>query len=165
MLDGLKDKVSSTVSSVTGSIHQAFASGNANSAIAGIEKAWAMIRQMGASIEETYDTAVAKAVENASAEKGISEEVAEEYDRQNQLLEDKIALEEKLEALEKAKQRRMLVYSEGRFQYMQDADAISSAQADYQETYRGIEQSQKKDLLGMLGDKSSEIFKKYFSES
>ena len=165
LLDGLKDKVSSTVSSVTGSIHQAFASGNANSAIAGIEKAWAMIRQMGASIEETYDTAVAKAVENASAEKGISEEVAEEYDRQNQLLEDKIALEEKLEALEKAKQRRMLVYSEGRFQYMQDADAISSAQADYQETYRGIEQSQKKDLLGMLGDKSSEIFKKYFSES
>ena len=165
LLDGLKDKVSSTVSSVTGSIHQAFASGNANSAIADIEKAWAMIRQMGASIEETYDTAVAKAVENASAEKGIAEEVAEEYDRQNQLLEDKIALEEKLEALEKAKQRRMLVYSEGRFQYMQDADAISSAQADYQETYRGIEQSQKKDLLGMLGDKSSEIFKKYFSES
>ena len=165
LLDGLKDKVSSTVSSVTGSIHQAFASGNANSAIAGIEKAWAMIRQMGASIEETYDTAVAKAVENASAEKGISEEVAKEYDRQNQLLEDKIALEEKLEALERAKQRRMLVYSEGRFQYMQDADAISSAQADYQETYRGIEQSQKKDLLGMLGDKSSEIFKKYFSES
>ena len=165
LLDGLKDKVSSTVSSITGSIHQAFASGNANSAIAAIEEAWAMIRQMDASIEETYDTAVAKAVENASAEKGIAEEVAEEYDRQNQLLEDKIALEEKLEALERAKQRRMLVYSEGRFQYMQDADAISGAQADYQETYRGIEQSQKKDLLGMLGDKSSEIFKKYFSES
>ena len=165
LLDGLKDKISSTVSSVTGSIHQAFASGDANSAIAAIEDAWAMIRQMGASIEETYDAAVAKAVENAAAEKGIAEEVAEEYDRQNQLLEDKIALEEKLEALERAKQRRMLVYSEGRFQYMQDADAISGAQADYQETYRGIEQSQKKDLLGMLGDKSSEIFEKYFSES
>nr|DAO00562.1 MAG TPA: tail tape measure protein [Caudoviricetes sp.] len=165
LLDGLKDKISSTVSSVTGSIHQAFASGDANSAIAAIEDAWAMIRQMGASIEETYDAAVAKAVENASAEKGIAEEVAEEYDRQNQLLEDKIALEEKLEALERAKQRRMLVYSEGRFQYMQDVDAISGAQAEYQETYRGIEQSQKKDLLGMLGDKSSEIFEKYFSES
>ena len=165
LLDGLKDKISSTVSSVTGSIHQAFASGDANSAIAAIEDAWVMIRQMGASIEETYDAAVAKAVENASAEKGIAEEVAEEYDRQNQLLEDKIALEEKLEALERAKQRRMLVYSEGRFQYMQDVDAISGAQAEYQETYRGIEQSQKKDLLDMLGDKSSEIFKKYFSES
>lgn len=163
LLDGLKDKVSSTVSSITGSIHQAFASGNANSAITAIEEAWAMIRQMGASIEEQYNAAVAKAVENASAEKGIAEEAAEEYDRQNQLLEDKIALEEKLEALEKAKQRRMLVYSEGRFQYMQDSDAISSVQKDYQETYRGIEQSQTKDLMSMLGDESKAFFKKYFS--
>ena len=57
----------------------------------------------------------------------------------------------------------MLVYSEGRFQYMQDADAISSAQKDYQETYRGIEQSQTKDLMSMLGDESKAFFEKYFS--
>lgn len=163
LLDGLKDKVSSTVSSITGSIHQAFASGNANSAIAAIEEAWAMIRQMGASIEEQYDAAVQAAIKNSSAESSVADEVAEEYDRQNQLLEDKITLEEKLEALEKAKQRRMLVYSEGRFQYMQDADAISSAQKDYQETYRGIEQSQTKDLMSMLGDESKAFFEKYFS--
>lgn len=163
LLDGLKDKVSSTVSSITGSIHQAFASGNANSAITAIEEAWAMIRQMGASIEEQYDAAVQAAIKNSSAESSVADEVAEEYDRQNQLLEDKITLEEKLEALEKAKQRRMLVYSEGRFQYMQDADAISSAQKDYQETYRGIEQSQTKDLMSMLGDESEAFFKKYFS--
>ena len=79
------------------------------------------------------------------------------------MLEDKIALEEKLEALEKAKQRRMLVYSEGRFQYMQDADAISSAQKDYQETYRGIEQSQTKELMSMLGEESKAFFENYFS--
>lgn len=163
LLDGLKDKVSSTVSSITGSIHQAFASGNANSAITAIEKAWAMIRQMGASIEEQYNAAVQAAIKNSSAESSVADEVAEEYDRQNQLLEDKIALEEKLEALEKAKQRRMLVYSEGRFQYMQDADAISSAQKDYQETYRGIEQSQTKDLMSMLGEESKAFFEKYFS--
>lgn len=163
LLDGLKDKVSSTVSSITGSIHQAFASGNANSAIAAIEEAWAMIRQMDASIEEQYDAAVQAAIKNSSAESSVADEVAEEYNRQNQLLEDKIALEEKLEALEKAKQRRMLVYSEGRFQYMQDADAISSAQKDYQETYRGIEQSQTKDLMSMLGDESKAFFEKYFS--
>ena len=163
LLDGLKDKVSSTVSSITGSIHQAFASGNANSAIAAIEEAWAMIRQMGASIEEQYDAAVQAAIKNSSAESLVADEVAEEYDRQNQLLEDKITLEEKLEALEKAKQRRMLVYSEGRFQYMQDADAISSAQKDYQETYRGIEQSQTKDLMSMLGEESQAFFEKYFS--
>nr|DAH20285.1 MAG TPA: tail tape measure protein [Caudoviricetes sp.] len=164
MLGTVKDKVTSTVSSVAGSIHQAFASGDANSAIAAIENAWTMIRQMGASIEEQYDAAVAKAVENAAAEKGIAEEVADEYDRQNQLLDDKIALEEKLEALEKAKQRRMLVYSEGRFQYMQDADAISSAQKDYQETYRDAEQRQIKEIMDMIGDESSEFFKKYFGE-
>ena len=163
LLDGLKDKVSSTVSSITGSIHQAFASGNANSAITAIEEAWAMIRQMGASIEEQYDAAVQAAIKNSSAESSVADEVAEEYDRQNQLLEDKITLEEKLEALEKAKQRRMLVYSEGRFQYMQDADAISSAQKDYQETYRGIEQSQTKDLMSMLGEESKAFFEKYFS--
>ena len=148
-------------------LNTAFRSGavSAEDIVWGYETAWDAIREYSNSIEEAYEAAVAQAVKNAAVESDVADEVAEEYDRQNQLLEDKIALEEKLEALEKAKQRRMLVYSEGRFQYMQDADAISSAQKDYQETYRGIEQSQKKDLLDMLGDKSSEIFKKYFSET
>ena len=148
-------------------LNTAFRSGavSAEDIVWGYETAWDAIREYSNAIEEAYEAAVAQAVKNAAVESDVADEVAEEYDRQNQLLEDKIALEEKLEALEKAKQRRMLVYSEGRFQYMQDADAISSAQKDYQETYRGIEQSQKKDLLDMLGDKSSEIFKKYFSET
>ena len=163
MLDTVKSKVSSTVASIGGSLNQAFASGDANSIIGAIEHTRDMISAMGDSIEEQYDAAVQNALKNAAAESSVAEEVAEEYDRQNQLLEDKIALEEKLEALEKAKQRRMLVYSEGRFQYMQDADAISSAQKDYQETYRGIEQSQTKDLMSMLGDESKAFFEKYFS--
>ena len=148
-------------------LNTAFRSGavSADDIVWGYETAWDAIREYSNSIEEAYDAAVKQAIKNAAVESDVAEEVSDEYDRQNQLLEDKIALEEKLEALERAKQRRMLVYSEGRFQYMQDADAISGAQADYQETYRGIEQSQKKDLLGMLGDKSSEIFEKYFSES
>ena len=163
MLDTVKSKVSSTVASISGSLNQAFASGDANSIISSIEHTRDMIRSMGDSIEEAYDAAVQAAIKNSSAESSVADEVAEEYDRQNQLLEDKITLEEKLEALEKAKQRRMLVYSEGRFQYMQDADAISSAQKDYQETYRGIEQSQTKDLMSMLGEESKAFFEKYFS--
>lgn len=115
-------------------------------------------------IQDFYEAAVQNAIENSDAELAVAEEVADEYDRQNQLLEDKIALEEKLEALEKAKQRRMLVYSEGRFQYMQDADAISSAQKDYQETYRGVEQRQTKELMSMLGDESKAFFEEYFSD-
>lgn len=163
MLDTVKSKVSSTVASIGGSLNQAFASGDANSIIGAIEHTRDMISAMGDSIEEQYDAAVQSAIKNSSAESSVAEEVSDEYDRQNQLLEDKIALEEKLEALEKAKQRRMLVYSEGRFQYMQDADAISSAQKDYQETYRGIEQSQTKDLMSMLGEESKAFFEKYFS--
>lgn len=127
------------------------------------DPAGATIREMRRSIENQYETAVQNAIENSDAERAVAEEVADEYDRQNRLLEDKIALEEKLEALEKAKQRRMLVYSEGRFQYMQDADAISSAQKDYQETYRGIEQSQTKELMSMLGEESKAFFENYFS--
>lgn len=146
-------------------LNTAFRSGavSAEDIVWGYETAWDAIREYSNSIEEAYKAAVAQAVKNSALEKEVSEEVADEYDRQNQLLEDKIALEEKLEALEKAKQRRMLVYSEGRFQYMQDADAISSAQKDYQETYRGIEQSQTKDLMSMLGEESKAFFEKYFS--
>ena len=154
--------------SVTGKrveISDAFRNGwvSAEDIVGTYETAWDVIRAMGDAIEEQYDAAVQNALKNAAVESSVAEEVADEYDRQNQLLEDKIALEEKLEALEKAKQRRMLVYSEGRFQYMQDADAISSAQKDYQETYRGIEQSQTKDLMSMLGDESKAFFEKYFS--
>ena len=129
------------------------------------DPAGAAIREMRRSIENQYEAAVQNAIENSDAERAVAEEVADEYDRQNRLLEDKIALEEKLEALEKAKQRRMLVYSEGRFQYMQDADVISSAQKDYQETYRGIEQSQTKELMSMLGEESKAFFENYFSNN
>lgn len=163
MLDTVKSKVSSTVASIGGSIHQAFASGDANSIIGAIERTRDMINAMGDSINEQYDAAVKDAIGNASAEAEVAQEVADEYELQNKLLEDKIALEEKLEAIEKAKQRRMLVYSEGRFQYMQDADAISSAQKDYQETYRSIEQSQMQEIMSMLGDKSAEFFADYFN--
>ena len=164
MLDTVKSKVSSTVASIGGSLNQAFASGDANSIINSIEHTRDMISAMGDSIEEQYDAAVKSAISNASSEGKVAQEVSDEYDRQNQLLEDKIALEEKLEALEKAKQRRMLVYSEGRFQYMQDADAISSAQTEYQETYRDVEQRQIKELMGMIGDESSAFFAEYFGK-
>ena len=147
-------------------INEVFKNGlaSAEDIVGTYESAWDVIRAMGDYANEQYDAAVKDAISNASAEGKVAQKVADKYDRQNQLLEDKIALEEKLEALEKAKQRRMLVYSEGRFQYMQDADAISSAQKDYQETYRGIEQSQKQDLLDMLGDKSSAFFSQYFGD-
>lgn len=165
MLNGLKTEVQSTIASTSASTHQAFASGDANSIIGSIENAWDMIGSMGSSIDESYSSVLDEILGKAGQESEVAQEVADKYEWQNKLLEDKIELEEKLEALEKAKQRRMLVYSEGRFQYMQDVDQISSAQADYQETYRGIEQSQIQDILGMIGEESSSFFTEYFTEA
>lgn len=165
MLSGLKTEVQSTIASISASTHQAFASGDANSIIGSIENAWDMISSMGSSIDESYSSAVDEIIAKAEQESEVVQEVADKYEWQNKLLEDKIALEEKLEALEKAKQRRMLVYSEGRFQYMQDVDKISSAQAEYQETYRGVEQSQIQGLLDKIGEESSEFFADYFTKA
>ena len=146
-------------------LNTAFQTGglSAEDIVSGYESAWDALKAAREYDAEQFDKAWQSALSNADAEGEVAEEVADKYEWQNKLLEDKIALEEKLEALEKAKQRRMLLYSEGRFQYMQDADAISSAQKDYQETYRGIEQSQTKDLMSMLGDESKAFFEKYFS--
>ena len=164
MLDTVKSKVSSTVASIGGSLNQAFASGDANSIIGAIEQTRDMINSMP-SYSDIMNSAIESVLSNASAEGKVAQKVADKYEWQNKLLEDKIALEEKLEALEKTKQRRMLLYSEGRFQYLQDVDQISSAQADYQETYRGTEQSQIQDILSMIGEESSRFFTKYFIEA
>lgn len=115
-------------------------------------------------IDSTFKSAIGAAIDNAEKESEVAEAVADKYEWQNKLLEDKITLEEKLEALERAKQRRMLVYSEGRFQYMQDVDAISGAQAEYQSTYRDVEQSQIQSLLQMMSSEAASFFEGFFSE-
>ena len=130
----------------------------------GDETAWEVIREYRKNIEQQLQTSIKSAIDNAEKESEVAEAVADKYEWQNKLLEDKIALEEKLEALEKAKQRRMLVYSEGRLQYMQDVDKISSAQAEYQSTYRDVEQSQIQSLLQMMSTEAASFFEGFFSE-
>lgn len=151
MLDNLDNSVSVASMKVMGAIER-------------FEFERDLIHSTYAELSAAQEEAAADAIKNAKGEANVAQEVAEEYERQNQLLEDKIALEEKLEALERAKQRRMLVYSEGRFQYMQDVDAISEAQTAYDTTYRGIEQRQIQDMLDMLGENSSEFFANWVSE-
>lgn len=52
------------------------------------------------------------------------------YKYQNQSLEEQIQLEEKLSDLAKAKENRVLAFSGGRFQYLQNLDAIAKAQRE-----------------------------------
>lgn len=54
----------------------------------------------------------------------------EVYKYQNQSLEEQIQLEEKLSDLAKAKENRILAFTGGRFQYIQNLDAIAKAQRE-----------------------------------
>lgn len=74
-------------------------------------------------------------------------------DEQNKALEDQIKLEEKLDELAQAKNKRMLVYKDGQFQYVSDTDAVSSAQAAYSAEKRTQDAQREKDRLQDLANK------------
>lgn len=77
--------------------------------------------------------------------------INEKYDQQlqelediNDELEDQIRLQELLEDLAEAKSRTKMVFKDGRFQYVQDSDAVSKAQQNLDEYYREKELAAKK---------------------
>lgn len=82
------------------------------------------------------------------------DEINEKYDAQiealekeNEQLERQIGLEEKLQALAEAKNKKVYVFKDGQFQYMEDAEAISSAQADLDAYNRELLLEQQKDAI------------------
>lgn len=77
--------------------------------------------------------------------------INDKYDQQlqelediNDELEDQIRLQELLEDLAEAKSRTKMVFKDGRFQYVQDSDAVSKAQQNLDEYYREKELAAKK---------------------
>jgi len=81
----------------------------------------------------------------------LEDEINKKYDDKldaledaNDALEDQIQLEEKLEALAKAKTTKKMVYSNGQFVYMDDIDSISAAQSELDTLNREREQEQQK---------------------
>lgn len=70
----------------------------------------------------------------------------------NSEIEEQIALEEKLDNLAKAKQTKVLVYKDGRFQYVQDADAVSAASKELADLER--QQQLNKDIEGLEAEKA-----------
>lgn len=105
-------------------------------------------------INETFDAL--KEVEEAYWDDKI-----DALETQNKLLDRQTQLEEKLKALQEAKQRRILLYKDGRFQYGEDVDKISSAQYDYDETYRNIYIEEQKEILNDLKDKALALIEEY----
>lgn len=81
----------------------------------------------------------------------LEDEINKKYDDKldaleeaNDALNEQIQLEEKLEALAKAKTTKKMVYSNGQFVYMDDIDSISAAQGELDALNREREQEQQK---------------------
>lgn len=79
------------------------------------------------------------------------EETNKELDRQKQL-------EEKFKALEEARQKKILLYKNGQFQYDKDYGTIAKAQADYEETRDKIQRERELEQLQEMKDNATEIF-------
>ena len=86
----------------------------------------------------------------------------------NDELEDQIALEEKLDAIAQSRQKKLMVYKDGRWQYITDTDAVSTATKDYKDyvrqkefndTVAGLEAQ--KDALNDLKDQWNNLDKEY----
>lgn len=68
----------------------------------------------------------------------------EALEETNKELDNQITLEEKLDALARARESKVMVYKDGRFQYVEDLDAVSSAEADLAEFQRNQEREAEK---------------------
>lgn len=109
------------------------------------------LEEQAEGIESALDYAISQAEkEIENIEDWYDQLIAEEEARQealeqtNEELENQIALEEKLDAIARARSKKLLVYKDGRFQYVQDIDEVSAAQSDYQQ-YLYEQQQQKQE--------------------
>lgn len=114
--------------------------------------------------QDAYETLFSLVSDMAQDEIDALEEqrtVVEEYwqekidalEKANDELEEQIEKEEALDALARARQSKVMVYKDGRFQYVQDIDQVSEAQANLEKIER--EEILKKELenLEELRDK------------
>lgn len=81
----------------------------------------------------------------------------------NEELEDQIAYEEKLDAIAQARQKKAMVYKDGRWQYIEDIDAVSSAVKDFEDYQR--EKQLNDQIAGLQKEKDAlELVKKAWSD-
>ena len=75
------------------------------------------------------------------------DEESDALDKANDKLEKQIEYQKLLEAMAKAKSQKKMIYKDGRFQYLEDIDAISEAQNNLEEFYREKDLQDKKDYI------------------
>lgn len=72
---------------------------------------------------------------------------ADALEKANDKLEQQIEYQKLLEAMAKAKTQKKMIYKDGRFQYLEDTEAISKAQSDLDEFYRKKDLQDQKDYI------------------
>lgn len=80
-------------------------------------------------INDKYDQMLQDAEDRAQAQ-------LDALEAQNEAVEDQITLQQKLEALDKAKNTMQMVFKDGQFQYQTDADEVSKSQNELNAYYR-----------------------------
>ena len=80
-------------------------------------------------INDKYDKMLQDAEDRAQAQ-------LDALEAQNEAVEDQIALQQKLEALDKAKNTMQMVFKDGQFVYQADADEVSKSQNELNAYYR-----------------------------
>ena len=94
-------------------------------------------------MQELVEESTKAIEESTKAVEDAVDKINEKYDSElsrleevNDTLSDQIEYEKLLDEMAKAREQKKLVYKDGRFQYVQDADAISAAQAKLDEYNR-----------------------------
>lgn len=72
---------------------------------------------------------------------------ADALEKANDKLEQQIEYQKLLEAMAKAKSQKKMIYKDGRFQYLEDTEAISEAQSNLDEFYRKKDLQDQKDYI------------------
>lgn len=104
-------------------------------------------------------------------EEAYWDEKIEALEKQNEELNEQIELEEALDELARAKQSKVMVYKDGKFQYVQDTQAVSDAQKRLEELKREKEykdaiealEKQKEEAIGVI-EEQIEYWNKYREE-
>ena len=101
------------------------------------------IERLGDYVQTIADAEIGKIDEKISALKDEADAITAKYkeqidalEEQNQAIDDQITKQKLLEALAKAQQSKKYVFKDGRFQYVDDVDAIASAQEQLDEFNR-----------------------------
>lgn len=116
--------------------------------------------------QQAYEALFSIMAENIQKELEALEEekaaIEERYQAQidalnetNEELEDQIALEQALDALAQARSQKVMVYKDGRFQYVSDVDAVSEAASSLEEVQR--EQALKDEIAALEDSRDAEI--------